>query len=57
MKTYEFSSPEGAQKFLAQCTDVTVATTQIDGETVIVSSCETTYPCVEGGTRLFVISV
>ena len=61
---YQFSSIEEAQKFLADCTDVTAAYAVIEvsdgnggttSELTLVSMCETTYPCVSGGTRIFTV--
>ena len=54
---YHFETLEEAQKFMEQCTDVTIATQVVDGERVVVSSCESTYPCVSGGTSVFVINL
>ena len=60
VKTFRFSSLEELQNFLAECTDITFATQMIeqpDGSfsEEVVSSCETTYPCIEGGTRVYLI--
>ena len=46
-----------AESIKATCTDVTIATTKVKGETVVISSCETSYPCVSGGTSVYVINV
>lgn len=58
--TYQFDSIEEVQKSFAECTDVTIATqmiAQADGsfEEEVVSMCESTYPCVSGGTRTYLI--
>lgn len=60
VKTYRFNSLEEAQKFLENCTDITIATQMIeqpDGsfEEEVISMCETTYPCVSGGIRAYLI--
>lgn len=60
VKIYEFSSLEEAQKFMENCTDITIATQMIeqpDGsfEEEVISMCETTYPCVSGGIRAYLI--
>lgn len=63
---YQFGSLEEAQKFFAECTDVTYAFGNVvvdygNGESHIerriISSCETTYPCVSGGTSVYVINL
>ncbi|EFK33252.1 Uncharacterised protein [Chryseobacterium gleum] len=53
----QLDSNEKPQSFVAECKDVTIATTKVDGETVIISTCETTYPCESGGTNVYVVNV
>lgn len=56
---YQFGSLEEAQKFLAECKDLVVVTTQVKGETVILSTHESTHPCImqpEGTVQVYVIS-
>ena len=54
---YQFDSLEEAQKFLTECKDLVVVTTVKDGQTVILSTHESTRPCIleNPGTRIYVI--
>jgi len=57
---YHFDSLEEAQQFLKDCMDVVIVTTKVEGETVILSTHESTHPCInlpEGGVNVYVISV
>lgn len=56
-KTPQAGSNVEVESVKATCTDVTIATTKVKGETVVISSCETTYPCVSGGTSVYVVNV
>lgn len=56
-KTPQSGSNVEVESVKATCTDVTIATTKVKGETVVISSCETTYPCVSGGTSVYVVNV
>jgi hypothetical protein len=56
---YQFDTLEEAQKFLAECTDLVVVTREVDGKTEILSTHESTVPCIlrpEGTVNVFVIS-
>ena len=57
LDNFEAGSNVEAESIKATCTDVTIATTKVKGETVVISSCETSYPCVSGGTSVYVINV
>lgn len=55
---YQFDTLEEAQKFVAECTDLVVITTQVNGETVILSTHKSTVPCMlrpEGTVNVYVI--
>ena len=56
-KSLPADSNKEAESIKASCTDVTYATQVVNGERVIVSSCETTYPCESGETNVYVINL